>query len=249
MCEGVDGLGDVVRLSGTPRRVVSLVPSLTESVATSRIELLVGATDWCTHPGKLDVVRVGGTKNPHLEVIAGLEPDLVLANQEENRPVDIAAMRAVGLTVWVTYPRTVPQAIASLGSMLAMLGVDKPEWLAAAEGLWAQAWTGERVRAVVPIWRRPWMVVGSDTFAGDVLNRLGVDNMFATSPERYPRIDLDDVPEHDVVVLPDEPYSFSASDGPKSFDAPVRLVSGRHLTWYGPSLVDARQVLRRELWP
>ena len=173
----------------------------------------------------------------------------MLANQEENRPVDIAAMRAVGLTVWVTYPRTVPQAIASLGSMLAILGVDKPEWLAAAEGLWAQAWTGERVRAVVPIWRRPWMVVGSDTFAGDVLNRLGVDNMFARSPERYPRIDLDDLPEHDVVVLPDEPYSFSASDGPESFDAPVRLVSGRHLTWYGPSLVDARQVLRRELWP
>jgi hypothetical protein len=93
------------------------------------------------------------------------------------------------------------------------------------------------------------MVVGSDTFAGDVLNRLGVDNMFARSPERYPRIDLDDLPEHDVVVLPDEPYSFSASDGPESFDAPVRLVSGRHLTWYGPSLVDARQVLRRELWP
>jgi ABC-type Fe3+-hydroxamate transport system substrate-binding protein len=248
MCEGVDDLGDVVRLNARPRRVVSLVPSLTESVAASRVELLVGATDWCTHPRKLDVIRVRGTKNPDLDAVLRLEPDLVLANQEENRPVDITAMRDAGLTVWVTYPRTVPQAIASLGSMLAMLGVDKPDWLTAAEGVWAEAWTGKRVRAVVPIWRRPWMVVGSETFAGDVLSRLGVDNVFATSPERYPRIDLDDLPEHDVVVLPDEPYSFSASDGPESFDAPVRLVSGRHLTWYGPSLVDARQVLRRALW-
>jgi hypothetical protein len=92
------------------------------------------------------------------------------------------------------------------------------------------------------------MVLGRDTFAGDLLARLGVGNVFAGQNERYPRIDLDRLPAHDLVVLPDEPYAFSATDGPEVFpDVPVALVSGRHLTWYGPSLVEARDVLTAQL--
>jgi ABC-type Fe3+-hydroxamate transport system substrate-binding protein len=248
MYEGVDDVGHIVRLRERPRRIVSLVPSLTESIAETDVSLLVGATDWCTHPRGLDVVRIGGTKNPDLDAVAALEPDLVVANQEENRPVDIAAMRDAGLDVWVTYPRAVPDAIVSLRSMLAMVSGSTPPWLDAAAVVWLPEWTGPRVLAVVPIWRRPWMVVGSDTFAGDVLSRLGVDNAYATSPNRYPRVEIDDLPDHDVVVLPDEPYAFSASDGPERFEGPVRLVSGRHLTWYGPSMVDARRILEASLW-
>jgi hypothetical protein len=100
----------------------------------------------------------------------------------------------------------------------------------------------------VPIWRRPWMALGRDTFAGDVLSRLGVDNALAGSADRYPRVDLAGLPPHDLVVLPDEPYAFSAADGPEAFpDVPAALVSGRHLTWYGPSLVEARAVLAAQL--
>jgi hypothetical protein len=87
------------------------------------------------------------------------------------------------------------------------------------------------------------MAVGSDTFTGAVLDRLGVDNVLDDSPERYPRFDPSDLPPHDVVVLPDEPYLFTADDGPEAFDAPSALVSGRLLTWYGPSLVEAARVL------
>ena len=88
------------------------------------------------------------------------------------------------------------------------------------------------------------MAVGSDTFTGAVLERLGVDNVLAGSPERYPRIDPADLPPADLVVLPDEPYLFTADDGPEAFPG-VRaaLVSGRHLTWYGPSLVEAPAAL------
>jgi hypothetical protein len=93
------------------------------------------------------------------------------------------------------------------------------------------------------------MAVGRDTFTGDVLSRLGVDNVLAGDAERYPRVDLNALPPYDVVVLPDEPYAFSASDGPEAFSAPSRLVSGRHLTWYGPSLAQAREVLTAQLWP
>ena len=91
--------------------MVSLVPSLTESVAATRPAALVGATTWCTHPADLDVTRVRGTKNPDLAAIAALEPDLVLANQEENRRLDVERLRAAGIAVWVTDIRTLDQAL------------------------------------------------------------------------------------------------------------------------------------------
>jgi ABC-type Fe3+-hydroxamate transport system substrate-binding protein len=230
-------------------RVVSLVPSLTESVAATAPGLLVGVTDWCTHPADLDVTRVGGTKNPKIDEIVALAPDVVLVNDEENRAVDVSALRSAGLSVWVTDYRSVPAAIDGLASMLRRLGLAKPDWLRAAEAAWAQSWSGPRQSALVPIWRRPWMATGRDTFLGDVLHRLGTDNVLAGHEERYPRIELDSLPPSDVVVLADEPYAFTESDGPEAFDVPVRLVSGRHLMWYGPSLAEARSVLATQLWP
>jgi hypothetical protein len=94
------------------------------------------------------------------------------------------------------------------------------------------------------------MVLGRDTFAGDVLSRLGVDHLYAAHEDRYPRIALDELraAAPDLVVLPDEPYRFTASDGPEAFPGlPCALVSGRHLTWYGPSLAEAPQVLGEAL--
>jgi ABC-type Fe3+-hydroxamate transport system substrate-binding protein len=234
---------------GPVRRVVSLVPSLTESVAETAPELLVGATDWCSHPPGLDVARVRGTKNPDVDAVVALRPDLVLANAEENREVDLVALRAAGLAVWVTFPRTVPESLDSLGRMLGACGLAEPPWLAASRTAWATPYAGPRRTAVVPVWRRPWMAVGSGTFTGDLLARLGVDNVLASSSERYPRFTPDALPPVELAVLPDEPYAFAKDDGPEAFTAPSALVSGRHLTWYGPSLVEARQVLTDQLAP
>lgn len=230
-----------------PQRVVSLVPSVTESVAVTVPGALVGATDWCTHPAGLDVVRIGGTKNPDVPGVVALRPDLVLANAEENRPADLDALRCAGLDVLVTDPETVLAALDQLRALLARLGAEHVGWLDDAERSWAEPWAGPRCVAVVPIWRRPWMALGRDTFAGDVLARLGVDNALASHPERYPRVDVDALPAHDLVVLPDEPYAFAVYDGPECFAAPSALVSGRHLTWYGPSLAEARVVLLEQL--
>ena len=92
------------------------------------------------------------------------------------------------------------------------------------------------------------MALGRDTFAGDVLARLGIDNVLAGSTDRYPKVTLDELPPYDLVVLPDEPYRFTAGDGPEAFPAvPAALVSGRHLTWYGPSLAEARATLSAQL--
>ena len=248
----VDDLGTRVVLPRPPRRVVSLVPSLTEAVAATARPLLVGKTDYCTHPADLDVPRVGGSKYPDLDRVVALEPDLVLANAEENRPSDVDALRSAGIAVWVTAPGTLTAAFASLRRMLAACGLDPPQWLDEARRAWSSSYDGSPARhvAVVPIWRRPWMVLGRDTFAADVLRQLGVGNAFAGAADRYPRVDLDELrrTEADLVVLPDELYAFGPDDGPAEFgDRPVALVSGRHLTWYGPSLVEARGVLERQL--
>ena len=247
---GIDDLGTPVAIPPEVRRVVSLVPSLTEALAVSAPELVVGATDWCSHPSNLAVTRVRGTKNPDVPVVIALRPDLVVANEEENRLVDLDALRVAGLAVWVTAPRTVPAGLASLGRMLSVCGVADPGWLAEAEAAWASVHPRIRRTAVVPIWRRPWMVVGRDTFTGDVLKRLGVDNLWADAAERYPKVELAALraARPELVVLPDEPYAFSATDGPEAFPGvPAALVSGRHLTWYGPSLAQAPAVLGAQL--
>ncbi|MGC5015843.1 helical backbone metal receptor [Streptosporangium sp. DT93] len=247
----LDDLGTPAGTHGAVRRVVSLVPSLTESLAATAPHLLAGATDWCTHPAPLPVRRIGGTKNPDLNAIVALEPDLVLANEEENRPADLEALRSAGVAVWVTRVRTLPEAFASLRRMLTLAcGLPEPDWLAAAERAWAAPPVTAERKAVIPVWRKPWMVLGRDTFAGDLLLKLGVRNLYAGHPERYPGIALPELlaAGADLVVLPDEPYRFTAEDGPGFFPGtPAALVSGRHLTWYGPSLVEAPDVLRAAL--
>ncbi|UOY03059.1 helical backbone metal receptor [Blastococcus sp. PRF04-17] len=233
-----------------PRRVVSLVPSLTEAIAATDAGLLVGATDWCTHPARLDVVRVGGTKWPDVDRVVELRPDLVVANAEENRDEDVVVLRSAGIPVWMTAPATVDQALDSLGRLCAVLGHPDPTWLAEARAAWADPPQAGPLMAVVPIWRRPWMVLGRDTFAGDVLRRLGVRNVYAGSGDRYPKLRAEEPAEVqvDLVVLPDEPYPFTPEDGPEAWPrARAAFVSGRHLTWYGPSLVEAPELLVRQL--
>ena len=246
-----DDLGAGVPVPAQVRRVVSLVPSLTEAVAATAPGILAGATSWCSHPADLAVPRIGGTKNPDVAAIIALSPDLVVANEEENRPADLAALRNAGIAVWVTKVRDLPEALRSLDRMLTVAcRLARPGWLDAASAAWAQETTEPERRAITPVWRRPWMVLGRDTFAGDLLARLGVVNVYAGHPERYPRIGIDELRAAgpDLVVLPDEPYSFSAADGPEAFaPVPAALVSGRHLTWYGPSLAEAPAVLGRQL--
>ncbi|GAB2914221.1 helical backbone metal receptor [Rhodococcus aerolatus] len=241
-----DDRGTPVELADEVARVVCLVPSLTEALATSCPERLVGATDWCTHPADLDVPRVRGTKNPDRRAIADLRPDLVVANQEESRELDVRRLREAGIPVWVTVIESVEQALASMRRLLVdVLALDEPAWLAQAGATWADP---PRVSAdvVVPVWRDPWMAVGARTFTGDLCARLGLRNTLAGHADRYPALTPAQLlaTRPDVVLLPDEPYLFTAEDGPDAFPGtPCALVEGRSLTWYGPSLLTAPETL------
>ena len=239
-----DDLGHPISREGPATRVVCLVPSLTEALASVDPHAVVGATDWCTHPTDLQTARVRGTKNPDIRAIVALVPDLVIANQEENREIDVRRLREAGVPVWVTRIETLEQAFDSLERLFEVaLLWGTPPWLDETRALWATPPTRPSLRVVVPIWRDPWMVVGPRTFTADLLRRAGAVVVPDDAGDRYPSVNIDalDVLGADVVLLPDEPYVFTAADGPEAFTrTPTQLASGRLLTWYGPSLVEAR---------
>ena len=173
---------------------------------------------------------------------------MVVANKEENRELDVRRLREAGTRVWVTDIETVPQAVTSLERLLDALGWDRPAWLAQVRDEWCGDLPPVTRKVAVAVWRDPWMVVGRDTFTGDLVRRLGWENVYAdaaatATPRSRSRSST--TAGADVVLLPDEPYVFTEDDGPEAFTrTPTELVSGRLLTWYGPSLVEARSLAR-----
>lgn len=249
--ELTDDLGTYCTMTRPARRVISLVPSLTEALASVDRSRIIAATTFCEFPADLAVPRVRGTKNPHIPAIIDMAPDVVIANMEENRERDVIALRDAGIPVWVTRIERVDEALMSMRRMFTALDWQIPPWLDEADEVWAAPPALPCLRVVVPIWKRPWMVVGPRTFANDMLQRLGLTNAFGTDSaeapaDRYPRVELEQIDRADIdlVILPDEPYVFSSEDGQPDFmTAPTALFNGRFLTWYGPSLVEARRHL------
>lgn len=243
----VDDLGVAATVPDLARRVVSLVPSLTESIAETDRSAILAATQWCEFPADLDVTRVRGTKNPDWKAIVALQPDIVIANQEENRELDVRRLRDAGVPVWVTRIESVAEALTSMRRMFTdALGWPVPGWLDQAGQAWGSPTELEGPRVAAVIWRDPWMVVGRDTFAGDLLTRLGCTNAFADADARYPTVEAATIDGLglDVVLLPSEPYRFTEADGPDAFpQTPTALFDGRLLTWYGPTLLRARREL------
>jgi ABC-type Fe3+-hydroxamate transport system substrate-binding protein len=231
-------------------RIVSLVPSLTELVAWFGLsERLVGRTRFCTEPGWLAgrVTVIGGTKNPRVDRIVSLAPDLVLANREENRREDVEALRAAGLAVVLTDPNTVAGAVAMVRELGALLGAEERAALLARDTEVAAAGGAASGRRVfVPIWKDPWMGMGSASYGHDVLRAAGATNVL-DGRDRYPEVTLEEVAAlaPDIVLLPDEPYPFKDSDRAQ-FDgiAPARVVDGKLLWWYGPRMPAAIRELR-----
>ncbi len=230
---------------------MSLVPSLTEALAVDRRDQLIGVTDWCTHPADLDVARIRGTKNPDVRKIVSLEPDLVIANKEENRELDVRRLREAGVNVWVTDIESIDQSFTSMRRLWTeALSAPIPAWLVESERIWSQPATEAKRKVACCIWRDPWMVVGRDTFTGDMLTRLGFEHVFATADGRYPAVELETIDQMglDLIILPDEPYVFTSEDGPEAFiHTRTALCSGRALTWFGPSMVSAREHLESAL--
>lgn len=262
-----DELGFALDLDEPPRRIVSLVPSITETLFALGLDRqMVGVTKFCVEPtqGVAAVEKIGGTKNPDLRAISALAPDLVIANAEENRRQDIERMRARGLRVFVTYPRTVSGALQSIlglgrvthrepqAAALAREVVRVVSVIETSLGVWNKL----RLRVFCPIWKKPWMTFNEDTYAHDVLRLLGFLNIFGDSADRYPRTTLEEALERrpQVVLLPDEPYEFGEADMaelkaelPSGLSRRIMLVSGRDLHWYGVHMIKGLPLLAQRL--
>jgi ABC-type Fe3+-hydroxamate transport system substrate-binding protein len=250
-----------------PRRIVSLVPSLSEALVRLGLgDRLVGVTAYCVHPpGAFDrLLRVGGTKDTDVDAITALEPDLVIANQEENTARVVRRLADREIDVWVTYPRTVGEGVELLAAMAA-LGASPADRAREVEpARRAYAWAcarsargGQGTPVFCPIWRDPWMTVGSDTYIHDLLRLCGGDNVFAQDgtlgERRYPIVTLSEVAAADpsVILLPDEPYAFADRDLRElggldcgaSREGRIHLIDGTLVSWYGPRIAQAIQVL------
>jgi ABC-type Fe3+-hydroxamate transport system substrate-binding protein len=265
----LDASGVVVSLPAVPRRIVSLIPSITEILFALGVgESVAGCTIFCTEPrdGVAGKTKVGGEKDPKLEVIRELGADLVIANIEENVREHIERLRAWGIAVYVTYPRTVTAGVRLVAELGALTGAEG-EGRRIAEDLErrldrerARRHGRERARVFCPIWRRPYMTINADTYIDDMLSLCGGENIFAGLPRRYPEVTLEAVTaaRPDVILLPDEPYRFRQAhvkdfsahpEIPAVREGRIHLVDGKLLSWYGPRIAVALDVLPALLGP
>jgi ABC-type Fe3+-hydroxamate transport system substrate-binding protein len=212
-------------------RVVSLVPSATETLLAWGVTP-VAVTRFCEQP---HLPTVGGTKNPDVGKIVSLAPDLVVMCPEENRLEDADRLRSEGVRIHAVRIDAVAGVAVALEGLAAALGVAAPQ----LDPLPPQS--PPRLRAFVPIWRRPWMTIG-ECYGSSVLAHLGVENVFAESTERYPSIDLEQLSHRrvDVVLAPSEPYPFEERHLTElEHIAPVLFIDGKDLFWWGVRTPDA----------
>jgi ABC-type Fe3+-hydroxamate transport system substrate-binding protein len=246
-----------------PPRVVSLVPSLTEALVWLGLAgHLVGVSDWCVHPAEAvaQLPKLGGTKTPSIPRILALEPDLVIANREENRRRDVERLEAAGVPVWVTYPRSVRDGVALLRE-LAALGAGSGALAERVDPIEAAVVAAEAARpergvpVFCPIWKTPWMSVGRDTYANDLLALCGGENVFeGREDRRYPIVQVPEIvaASPEVILLPDEPFAFGARevaeltalDLPAAASGRIHLIDGTLVSWYGPRIQRAIETIR-----
>jgi ABC-type Fe3+-hydroxamate transport system substrate-binding protein len=222
-------------------RVVSLVPSATETLVALGVTP-VACTRFCDLPG---VPTVGGTKHVDVDAVAAIEPDLVVVNDEENRIEDAQALTARGLVLHSMSPRSVLDVGGAVAQLAGAVDVPVPapfdrwsEWL-------AQTRVPARIRAFVPIWRRPWMSLAADTYGSSLLAHCGIENVCQAAADRYPEVALADIArlEPDVVLLPSEPYAFAPRHAEEVRatlpDVDTIFTDGRDLFWWGIRTPDA----------
>lgn len=240
------------------KRVVSLCPSITETiVGIGGLKLLAGVTRYCTRPkGMLwGLPRVGGTKSPDIARILDLTPDLVFANAEENRREDVEALRAAGVEVDVSLPKTVADVPGAIRRWGVLLGTSE-EAEALADRV-EKAWKDLEARKPAAafryaywIWKDPWMTVSNDTYVADLLRLAGGENVYGSDEARYPTTSPSESLARGarVHLFASEPYPFNeerhAEIIEKAFGPQTRrlFVDGDDFCWHGVRTLDGLKV-------
>lgn len=237
-----------------PRRIVSLCPSITETlVALGARPRLAAVTRFCTRPQGLlwGVPRIGGTKNPDIGRILDLAPELVFANEEENRLEDVRALEAAGIEVDVSFPKTVADVPDDVRRWARRIG-NESEGAALADRIARKIEALESAPKPPPflyaywIWKDPWMTVSDDTYVSDLIRLAGGVNVFGRETERYPVASPESALARgaDVHFFPDEPFPFQPEKHGAALEALFgaereRLfVPGDDWCWHGVRTID-----------
>jgi ABC-type Fe3+-hydroxamate transport system substrate-binding protein len=220
-------------------RVVSLVPSVTETLLAWGV-VPIAVTRFCEHP---ELPHVGGTKDPDVDAIVALRPDLVVLDVDENTLPVAGALEAAGVPLHVTEVRCLDDVAPVLAALAAALELASPAGTRDRVSANRYRFAEKATRAFVPIWRRPWMTINRDTYGSSLLAAAGFANVFADAPDRYPTVTLEDAAARQaaVVLLPSEPYPFAERHRGlvQSVSTDVRLVDGRDVFWWGVRTADA----------
>jgi len=227
-------------------RVVSLVPSITETLLAWGVTP-VAVTRFCEQP---HLEAVGGTKDPDLDRIVALAPDVVLMDEEENRREDHDALIEAGVGLHVTAVRSIDDVAPTLASIARRVGVEPPA--APVGALLPADPPAESVRALTLIWRRPWMALGRATYGSTLLERLGLGNVVDFDGADYPELARDELGRvgASTVLLPSEPYPFTqrhVDEVERLAGCPTVLVDGKDLFWWGVRTAGAAERLRNQL--
>lgn len=257
---GVDHLGRPFRL-GSVKRIVSLVPSLTQTVIDLGFEeKLVGITEYCptgNTPKSVLPRRVGGTKNVSVASVVDVKPDLVLANKEENNRRTVNALERKGITVWVSDIKNVQDSIKCLSDLESLLNAKGDSLSEEARQLW-NGFGSSKLRLRLSgkkglyfIWQDPFMVAGQGTYIDSWMKLLGIKNL--ETRDRYPRLTTNDFMalDPDIVFLPDEPYPFDAMDQKTIGDKLLRncqivLLDGKMFSWFGSYMIQTFQKIQND---
>lgn len=244
-----DMMGREVVLDGIPRRIVSLVPSQTELLYDLGLDAeVVGITKFCVHPEKWfrNKQRVGGTKTVHIDIVSSLEPDLIIANKEENTKEQIEQLSSL-YPVWISDIQTIAGGLQMITEVGKLTGRAEQGELIAAEiikGFAGLPKSNKPKRVAYFIWRKPWMSVGGDTFISDMISCMGWVNVLADR-QRYPEVTLAELQDKqiDLVLLSSEPYPFKevhmAEIRAALPDVAVMLADGEMFSWYGSRMRQA----------
>lgn len=236
------------------QRIISLVPSLTELLIDLGLkEQLIGRTRFCIHPADSvsGIKIIGGTKNPNIDKIRSLQPDLIITNKEENRKEDVEQLQTFSEVV-ITEIETIDQALQWITDLGKVLGAEETAsgLVSSIEQALEEATEPEPVTTAYFIWKDPWMTIGNDTYIHDVMKRYGLINVFGQY-ERYPTTHLEELSEikPDLILLSSEPYPFKQKhiDEIKEScpDSRIELINGEWFSWYGSRMLTAFRELNR----
>jgi ABC-type Fe3+-hydroxamate transport system substrate-binding protein len=253
-----DQLNRTISLDHPPRRIISLVPSQTQLLHALGLEKeVIGITKFCVHPDSWfrHKTRVGGTKDIRSDIIQSLQPDLIIANKEENQQQQIEEL-AANYPVWISDIATLEDALTMIKALGTLTGKTQ-------EALSLTDRIGQQFQELTPlhpmslrtayfIWRAPWMVAGGDTFIHHMLQQCGLSNIFA-GENRYPTITLDELADRrcELALLSSEPYPFRDKHIAEIREvlpaASIRLVDGEMFSWYGSRLLESPAYFRQLL--